>query len=116
MMYNRDMNLAHENQALVAARVWVARSQEPAEFFGGIAPLHPGGGHIWLRQVLKAFALAHPFGMSQVCSVARAGSDDADLALRELIIEFSRRREALPVVLEAYRLKFLTQTGFGRSG
>src|SRR5262249_7811051 len=54
------------------------------------------------RHMLKSYALSHPLHMTEVCSWARNGSDDADLALRELIVEFNERGEPPPLGLRAY--------------
>jgi len=108
MMQKRDVAAIAdgETRALMAAREWVAKGMEPSEFFT-VAPLHRAGGHALVRQMLKRFALSHPLNMALVCTYARAGLGDADLALRELIAEFAERRELMPLVLSAYNLELI---------
>src|SRR5688572_16560358 len=73
------------------------------DFLGlGVDVLHPEAGRINLRRMLKQVALNHPLRMMWVIDNARAGWDDADLALRELAIEIVDRGEALPTALGAY--------------
>jgi hypothetical protein len=94
-------------QALAAAREAVSRMLEPMDYFDGIAPLQPGGGRIVLRQILKRFAFWNSLNLSRLCMWARAGWDDADLALRELIAEFTERGLPMPATLSAYSLELI---------
>jgi hypothetical protein len=81
-----------EAQALTYARGRIA------SFRDGKHELYPGmGEYYWLDkadgrrifvQILKVGALKDSMFMMHVCNAARGGSDLADEALRELIIEF----------------------------
>jgi hypothetical protein len=96
-----------EAEALTFAREWIARGRE-GDFIGlGYAPLDPAAGHAFARRMIKQHALANPLNMAEVAECARRGSDDADLALRELAAEMIDRREILPAVLSAYTIKAL---------
>jgi hypothetical protein len=102
-----------DGPALAEARALVARFREPYQgpddwlFTAGLSPLHPQAGHRMVRGMLKRYALYHPLNMTEVCAWARAGSDDADLALVELIAEFTERGEQLPLGLAAYNLELI---------
>jgi hypothetical protein len=103
-----------EGSALAAAREWIARCLEPPEastlFFGVVLPpMHPPAGRVVFREMTKQWALWHPFNMTKVCEAARAGWDEADLILRELIATFVNRGEQLPAVLAAYNIELLAQ-------
>ena len=74
----------------------------------GLPPLHPATGHAYFRRIMKQQALRNPDAMLAVIDLAHAGWDEADLALRELIMEFTNRGEALPAFLVTYTAEVLT--------
>jgi hypothetical protein len=95
-------------QALAVARSTVAQLMESMNFFGvTVAPLQAGGGRLVLRGMIKQWALFHPLNMAQACAWARAGWDDADRAMREMIAEFAERQEQMPVALRAYSIELI---------
>jgi hypothetical protein len=57
-----------------------------------------------VRQMMKDLALS-PRGMMDVANLARAGWDLADETLREMIIDYSHRREEMPPTLIAYNME-----------
>jgi hypothetical protein len=91
-----------EAEALRFAREWIARCQEGDFLSLGYPPLHPDAGRAFARHMIKQYALTHPFNMTDVVDAAYGGSEDADIALRELVAEIIDRGEALPTVLGAY--------------
>jgi hypothetical protein len=96
-----------EAEALAFAREWIARCRE-GDFLGlGYAPLDKAAGHAFARRMIKGYALLHPLNMTEVADAARAGSDDADLALRELAAEMLDRGQPLPSVLASYTVEVL---------
>jgi len=58
------------------------------------------------RQTMKQMA-SFPFGMMDLCNLARAGWGLADEAARELIQEYSHRREDMPPTLVAYNMEII---------
>jgi hypothetical protein len=98
-----------EAQALTYARGRIA------PFRDGKHELYPGmGEYYWLDkadgrrifvQILKVGALKDSMFMMHVCNAARGGSDLADEALRELIIEFENNRKEKPTALADYTME-----------
>jgi hypothetical protein len=76
----------------------------------GISVIHPDAGHIHLRQILKFLAMSpiDPFKIYEIIDWARAGWEDADIAMRELGVELDNRGEQVPVALRAYRNELLS--------
>jgi hypothetical protein len=72
----------------------------------GLPILHPDVGEIFARQALKFKALSGALGMLWVIEFARAGWDEADLALRELAIELMHCKQC-PPMLEGYAMEAL---------
>jgi hypothetical protein len=103
-----------EAEALIFAREWIARGQE-GDFIGlGCGPLDPNAGHVFARRMIKLHALGHPLNMAEVIHCAHHGSDDADLALRELAAEMLDRGDPLPAALAAYTIEALHPAGLPR--
>jgi hypothetical protein len=72
----------------------------------GLPILHQDAGEIFARRVLQLKALSGALGMLCVIEFARAGWDEADLALRELAMELMHRKQC-PPMLEAYAMEAL---------
>jgi hypothetical protein len=64
-------------------------------------------GHLMLRKGIQEALQKGTIGVLQVIEAARAGHEDADLALRQLIIEKLDRHEDLPVSLASYNQEAL---------
>lgn len=98
---------------LATAHNWIARGLEPAgadyPFFQGYAPLAPAFGPALVRAQIKQWAQFHVLNMSEACSMARAGWDVADQAVRELIAEYTDRGDRLPTPLAAYNIEILSR-------
>jgi hypothetical protein len=75
----------------------------------GISMVDPKAGHIHLRQILKFLAMSpiDPFKIVEIIDWARAGWEDADIAMRELSVELENRGEPVPIALKAYRNELL---------
>jgi hypothetical protein len=75
----------------------------------GISAVHPDAGHVHLRQILKFLAMSplDPFKIIEFIDLARAGWEDADIAMRELAVELENRGQPLPIALKAYRNELL---------
>jgi len=111
---------ATEAQALAFAINWLAvRKQEGVENFLNLncAPLHPEAGRRLLRRLLQHCAMGDDKAMSGITELARVW-DDADIAMRGLIIELNAIHRPLPVFLEAYNARiaagFVTKKPRGR--
>ena len=98
---------AHVSEARTFARQWFEKFRD-RDVFGNVpglatgAPtLHPDAGEIFARQCLKLKAMSGALGALWVIELARAGWDEADLALRELGQELMHRKQC-PVMIEAY--------------
>jgi hypothetical protein len=72
-----------------------------------MSPLNPQAGHAFLRDTIKRYAMHNAFTMTRVCTMARAGWDEAEIALRELIGEIMNRGDQLPTVLGAFAIELL---------
>jgi hypothetical protein len=68
--------------------------------------LDPETGENFALQVLKLRALSGAGGLLLIIELARAGYDEADLALRQLAQELMHRKQC-PVMLEAYAQEVL---------
>jgi hypothetical protein len=105
------VNPVCDEAALAFARQFIASMQE-GEFMGlGCTALHPDAGHRICRYIMKAYAGRDDvFGgaaMLRMMDYARAGWDDADIALREMILDYNRRHEPLPPFLETYNAEIV---------
>ncbi len=69
--------------------------------------LTAGAGQGFSRTILKTYALTHPFNLSNIIEGAKAGWDDAHLALTELIAEYAGSGRQLPPQLAAYTIDVL---------
>jgi hypothetical protein len=91
-----------EAQALAVARDWIAwHCESPDGIF------HPNAAAVYGTSLMKRFAQSHPFGADDVVYFAEHGSKEADLALRELIAEYTDRGEPLTAVLRAYNIRLI---------
>jgi hypothetical protein len=72
----------------------------------GLPILHPDAGEIFARQCIRLKAFSGALGMLFVIELARAGYDEADLALRELAIELMHIKQC-PPMLEGYAMEAL---------
>jgi hypothetical protein len=91
------------------AREWLEKCRAEDWLHIGISMVHPNAGHVHLRQILKFLAISpiDPFKIYETIDWARAGWDDADIAMRELGVELENRGEQVPVALKAYRNELL---------
>ena len=96
-----------DGPALAEARTLIANAKEPCEWLFGMSPLNPQAGHAFLRDTIKRYAMHNAFTMTRVCTMARAGWDEAEIALRELIGEIMNRGDQLPTVLGAFAIELL---------
>jgi hypothetical protein len=94
-------NEALEVQALAFARAWITQNSGPLGIF------HPDAEIVYGKQMMKRAAQYHPFFADDIVYFAEKGSEQADLALRELIAEYTDRREPLTAVLAAYNIRLL---------
>ena len=97
-----------EGEAVLATRrvgAWLDQCQREDWMNLGISMVNPEAGHIQVRQILKCLALspADPFKVYEIIDWARAGWEDADLAMRELVVELDNRGQEVPLALKAYR-------------
>src|SRR5262249_24982040 len=74
----------------------------------GYKTFHPEAGRAFLRKMMKQAAVLKEAVMLELMDFARAGWDDADIALRELILEYTNRGEALPALLATYNAEIIT--------
>ena len=92
---------AEADQALAHALQFVAAMQQ-GDFIGlGCAPADPDAGRRFLRRML-AHWMGSARGQLDLVNWALAGWADADIVLRELIVEYSNRHEAPPAFLAFY--------------
>jgi hypothetical protein len=80
----------------------------------GVPALQPGAGQDFLREHLQLTAMSDVFGMMWVIENARAGWDEARIALRELQIKFMHSNKEPPALLKAYIMEILKEPS-GRS-
>ena len=73
----------------------------------GMSWLHPDAGPAFMKSFWKDAARVHPFLLSDVTALARAGVRDADIALRELIAEHIDLDVEMPAQLAAYNIELL---------
>jgi hypothetical protein len=111
---------AIESQALAFAIDWLGiRRQEGVDNFLNLdcAPLDPEAGHRLVRRLLQHCAMGDDRAMSTITELARVW-DEADIAMRNLIIELNANHQPLPVFLEAYNARivagFVTKRARGR--
>jgi hypothetical protein len=88
-----------EADAQVHASEWIAQRREP----GGI--FHPEAEVTYGRELMKRWALMHPFGADEIVYFAENGSKEADEALSEIIAERIDHNEPLGAVLGAYAIR-----------
>jgi hypothetical protein len=69
--------------------------------------LSPKNSRIVSREFLKDYALSHPFNLSSLMHDARAGWEDAHLALVEMIAEFAGSGRLPPPQLASYTIDAL---------
>jgi hypothetical protein len=91
-----------EADALAFARDWIAWHREPNGIF------HPDAATIYGKSLMKDYAQSHPFRADEIVYLANNGSEEADLALRELIAEYTDRGEELTAVLKAYNIRLIS--------
>jgi hypothetical protein len=101
-----------EAEAAQFARDWIrkiaaANWRDDPVLRLGCSILDPKAGHIWVRNFLKRSVMAHPFNATDIIAAARAGWEDADIALRELIAEHLDRDEQPPAQVAAYGIELL---------
>lgn len=58
--------------------------------------------HAYVREMMKALAIAHPRNMLRIIDLAMAGAEDADIALRNLIAERQESGQPLGPALTTY--------------
>jgi hypothetical protein len=87
--------LAVEDESLTLARQRIAE-------YRNVGGFRNDAGHVVLRDQMKVFAAARPFNMSTLKAYARAGWEDAQLALREMVAEHLGRDCKLPPQLADY--------------
>lgn len=94
--------------AMAVAREMIRRGREGGDsFFTAFGPLNPEAGHQTLRAMLKDYALSNATSAAQVCNWARLGWLDAELAMRELIVELGERDEELSSPLKTLKIELL---------
>ena len=102
----------NEAAALEAAREFIRKLGE-FEFWDGLGvnAWHPDAGRRWLRQAMKNFVTCNGAGEGQalllLIEFARAGWDDADITLREMIIEYHHQGKIFPPFLAAYNAEIV---------
>jgi hypothetical protein len=86
-------------------REWLAQCRAEDWLDIGISMIDPKAGHILARQILKNLAMSpiDPFKIYEIIDWARAGWEDAKIAMLELAVELENRGEQVPVALKAYR-------------
>ena len=92
-----------EVEALIFAREWIAQAREPNGIF------HPNAEEIYETLSMKQWAQSHPFHADDIVYFANNGSREADLALRELIAEYTDRGEPLTAILGAYNIRLINR-------
>jgi hypothetical protein len=90
-----------EAEALAFAQDWIAWHRDSDGLF------HPNAAAVWGTSLMKQYAQSHPFGADDVVYFAEHGSKEADLALRELIAEYTDRGEPLTAILRAYNIRLI---------
>ena len=68
---------------------------------------HPDAEKLFGKPLMKRVTQFHPFLADDIVYFAENGNEQADLALRELIAEYTDRREPLTAVLAAYNIRLL---------
>src|SRR5262245_47798687 len=91
-----------EAQAIEFAKERLRRVNAGDFFDPGYSAFHPEAGRILLRRMMRDFASCNTDAMLALINQARAGWDDADLAVRAIITEYLNRGETLPTSLAAY--------------
>jgi hypothetical protein len=99
-----------EAQALSFAREWFANLNTDDPLGLGVPLLHHDAGHLWLRRIMMLAnsddAAGAQMQLELVCR-ARAGYDDAHLALVAMITERTNRHEPLPALLAGYNIELI---------
>src|SRR5215471_18101773 len=93
-------------EALAFARDWIARAREPDGIF------HPNATRVYGTEAMKSwarwsFGAEGSSGSDDVLYFAQNANKEADLALRELIAEYTDRGEPLPAVLNVYNKRLI---------
>jgi hypothetical protein len=91
-----------EAETRLLARRLIAGLRNVDLFNTGRSVFDPQAGPAFLQTMMKKIALMTPEGMLWIVDCARAGWNDADAALRQLILDFANRGEALPAFLATY--------------
>ena len=88
--------------AIQFARQAIARLRSGSFFDEGLEAFHPDAGRVFLRRIMGDAANLNGGTLLQLIDFARAGWDDADTVLREVIVEYHHRGEMLPPFLATY--------------
>jgi hypothetical protein len=97
-----------EAEALSYTRAWAARA-DAGDFLGlGCSILDPECGPRFLRRLMRTCWENSARAQLLLIELARAGWDEADDLLRELILEFINRGEPLPAFLATYNAWVVT--------
>jgi hypothetical protein len=95
-----------EAQALAHARQRMARMLEGDFLELGCPPLHPDGGRRLVHRLIQQYALTDAPSMLAITQLAECW-DEADQALRDLILEYTNRGAPLPAFLATFNARIL---------
>ena len=95
-----------ETQALTFAHETIAHFQSGDFCNLGCPITHPDAGRRLLRRMINHYAMSSAPAMLTAAELASQW-DEADIALRELILEFNNRHEPLPAFLATHNAKIL---------
>jgi hypothetical protein len=101
-----------EAEALTFAREWIKNFASGTNPWSEDSPLTAEASRAMIQQLLRNAALGHPINRMSVVAAAKAGDEDADAALRTLLLEHKSRREAMPPDIEEFDM-WLTLHGGG---
>lgn len=96
-----------EAAALVRAKECLRLIGEGDFFDPGYGAFNPEAGRVLLRRIMRSFADLDGAATLALINFAKAGWDDADLAIRQLITERLDRGEPLGSFLSAYNAEIL---------
>jgi hypothetical protein len=100
---------AVEAEALAFARGWIADHRKPNDVF------HSSAEEIYGKELMKHWIQFYPsFGPDEIVYFAEKGSQQADLALRELFAECEQRGETPPSSVRAYIIRVLNPARAGK--
>jgi hypothetical protein len=97
---------ATETQALTFARERITHFQSGDFCNLGCPVTHPDAGRRLLRRMIGHYAMSSAPAMLTAAEMASEW-DEADIALRELILEFTNRHEPLPAFLATHNARIL---------